>query len=88
MTAKSRLKRALQALSAWCQENFHRPIAEQHQRLTQKLTGHYAYDGVTGNFSRLQNFLEGARRIWRRRLSRRRRAGTIPWAEFLRLEKR
>ena len=31
--------------------------------------------------------LEGMRRIWRRKLSRRRRDGDVTWAQFLRLEK-
>jgi hypothetical protein len=87
-TAKGRLQRALQALSAWCRENFHRPIAEQHQVLSQKLRGHYGYYGIIGNLSSLQNFLEETRKIWRRGLSRRRRDGQISWLDFLRLEKR
>jgi RNA-directed DNA polymerase len=87
-TAKGRFKRALQALSAWCRENFHRPIEEQHRKLSQKLHGHYGYYGITGNFYSLQNFLEGTRKIWRRWLSRRRRDGQLSWSEFLRLEKR
>ena len=61
-TAKSRLKRAFQALSDWCRVNRHQPIAVQHQTLKQKLQGHYGYYGITGNFSSLQEFLEGARR--------------------------
>ena len=44
-TAKSRLKRALDALSAWCRENLHLPIGDQHQKLTQKLEGHYGTMG-------------------------------------------
>ena len=87
-TARSRLKRALQALSDWCRQNLHQPIADQHQKLKQKLQGHYAYYGITGNFPSLQEFLEGARKIWRKRLSRRRRDGEIPWSDFLRLERR
>src|SRR5271157_5666152 len=87
-TAKSRLKRALAALSEWCRENLHLPIREQHQKLTQKLRGHYGYYGIIGNFFSLQAFREGARGIWRRKLSRRRRDGDVTWAEFLRLEKR
>ena len=38
-TAKSRLKRALAALSEWCRKNLHLPIKEQHQKLTQKAAG-------------------------------------------------
>ena len=87
-TAKSRLKRTLQSLSDWCRQNLHQPIADQHRTLKQKLHGHYAYSGITGNFPSLQEFLEGARKIWRKRLSRRRRDGEIPWSDFLRLERR
>jgi RNA-directed DNA polymerase len=87
-TAKSRLKRAFQALSEWCRVNRHEPIAIQHQTLKQKLQGHYGYYGITGNLSSLQEFLEGAKEIWKRWLSRRRRAGVMTWPEFLRLERR
>ena len=87
-TAKSRLRRALVALKEWCRKHLHLPIKEQHQKLTQKLRGHYGYYGIIGNFFSLQEFREGARRIWRRKLSRRRRDGDVTWAQFLRLEKR
>ncbi len=87
-TAKSRLKRALQALSEWCRKHLHLPIGEQHQKLTQKLRGHYGYYGIIGNYSSLQSFRDAVRRIWRRKLSRRRRGGPMTWAKLLRLEKR
>jgi RNA-directed DNA polymerase len=87
-TANSRLKRALSALSEWCGKNLHDPIKEQHQKLVQKLRGHYGYYGIIGNFYSLLEFREGARSIWRRKLSRRRRDGEVTWAQFLRLEKR
>ena len=87
-TARSRLKRAFQALSEWCRENRHQPIPVQHQTLKQKLQGHYAYYGITGNFPSLQEFLEGARKIWKQWLSRRRRDGSLSWTDFLRLEQR
>ena len=86
-TAKGRLRRALDALSAWCRINRHEPIEHQHGKLKQKLQGHYGYYGITGNFASLQAFLEGARRIWRRWLSRRRRGGPLSWPDFLRLER-
>jgi len=87
-TARSRLKRALEALSSWCRENLHEPIEAQYQKLKQKLLGHYGYYGITGNFYSLQEFLDRARETWKRRLSRRSRDGEIPWSEFVRLEKR
>jgi len=87
-TAKSRLKRALAALSEWCRKHLHLPIKEQHQKLSQKLRGHYGYYGITGNSSSLKDFREEVRKIWRRWLSRRRRDGDVTWPEFYRLEKR
>ena len=45
------------ALSAWCRENLHLPIGDQHQKLTQKLEGHYGYYGIIGNYASLQKFV-------------------------------
>ncbi len=87
-TARSRLKRAFATLSEWCRKNRHQPIPVQHQTLKQKLQGHYGYYGIIGNFFSLQEFLEGARRIWKRWLSRRRRNGFMTWTEYSRLERR
>jgi hypothetical protein len=73
-TAKCRLRRALAALSEWCRKNLHLPIRVQHQKLKQKLQGHYGYYGIIGNYFSLEQFHEGVRWICRRRLSRRHRA--------------
>jgi group II intron reverse transcriptase/maturase len=85
-TAKGRLKRAFAALSAWCRGNLHCPIKEQHQKLVEKLRGHYGYYGIIGNIASLQRFLGGVRRIWQRCLSRRNRDRAMTWPAFLRLE--
>jgi len=87
-TAKNRLNRALTALSEWCRKNLHLSIREQHQKLTEKLRGHYGYYGIIGNFYSLLEFREEARGIWRRRLSRRRRGKPMTWSRFARLEER
>ena len=87
-TARSRLKRAFQALADWCRKHRHQPLPVQHQTLKQKLQGHYGYYGITGNFPSLLEFREGVRKLWQYWLSRRRRAGRMTWPEFLRLERR
>ena len=74
------------ALAAWCRENLHLPIGDQHQKLTQKLEGHYGYYGIIGNYASLQKFLGAARGIWKRWLSRRGRDKPLSWPEFVRLE--
>ena len=48
----------------------------------------YTFSRKVRNFYSLLESREGARKIWRRKLSRRRRDGVVSWSEFLRLEKR
>lgn len=84
-TSKSRLSRGLQAISQWCAKNRHRPVFEQQEKLNQKLRGHCAYYGITGNWRSLQRFREGLLRHWRRWLSRRSQRGYMSWAKFHRL---
>ena len=87
-TARSRLSRGLDSLSRWCRQNRHLPIADQHRTLCQKLVGHFAYYGITGNSVALSLFRHLATDIWRRWLSRQRRDGAIPWSEFTRFLER
>jgi RNA-directed DNA polymerase len=87
-TAKGRFRRTLQSLWEWCRVNLHQPIQEQYRKLSQKLKGHYAYYGITGNSDRLSAYLRGVRRAWKHWLSRRDNDGSMSWAEYQRLERR
>jgi RNA-directed DNA polymerase len=87
-TSKSRFRRGLQELSRWCRFNRHEKITTQHQKLSQKLQGHFAYYGITGNSSALGRFRSAATEIWRHWLSRRRRGRNMPWDRLHRLLKR
>jgi hypothetical protein len=84
-TAGSRLHRAIKAVARWCRLNRHRPVGEQHQALWQKLRGHFAYYGIIGNLAALLRFRYEVLRVWRKWLSRRRRAGRWTWERFNRL---
>src|SRR3954454_9961935 len=44
-TSRSRFRRGLASLSAWCRVNRHLAVAEQHRTLSQKRTGHFASYG-------------------------------------------
>jgi RNA-directed DNA polymerase len=81
-TAASRLQRALKKIAAWCRLNRHRPLGEQHQTLGQKLRGHFAYYGITGNSEGLRRFRDAVLRFWRHWLSRRRRGQPLSWDHF------
>ena len=81
-TAGSRLHRAIKVITRWCRLNRHRPIREQHQALWQKLRGHFTYYGIIGNLAALLRFRYEVLRVWRKWLSRRRRAGRWTWARL------
>ena len=87
-TAKSRFTRAVRTIAQWCRHNRHRPIPEQHQTLNQKLRGHYAYYGITGNVLSLQRFRATVKRLWWKWLSRRRSGNRVSWSWFARLQQR
>src|SRR5262249_1406003 len=78
-TAQDRLSRALTTIAQWCRLNRHQPLPEQHQTLSQKLRGHFAYFGITGNCFALARFREAAIHIWKKWLARRRRRGFLSW---------
>jgi RNA-directed DNA polymerase len=87
-TAANRLRRAIQTLAQWCRFNRHRPIPVQHQMLSQKLRGHFAYYGITGNSEGLRRFRDAVTGLWRKWLSRRAWASVLSWDHFTELLKR
>jgi RNA-directed DNA polymerase len=87
-TAGSRLQRAIRNIADWCRFNRHRPIPEQHRTLRQKLLGHFAYFGITGNVEALRRFRDAVAGLWRKWLSRRSRGAPFSWGHFNLLLKR
>jgi RNA-directed DNA polymerase len=64
--------------------NRHISLSEQQQKLNEKLRGHYAYYGVTGNSGALSRFLWEVERRWRKWLYRRSRTRSMNWTRFRR----
>ena len=87
-TAAKRLTRAVRSIAEWCRHNRHCPVCEQHATLSQKVRGHYAYYGITGNFRMLKAFLRAVQRTWRQWLNRRNRRRDMNWDRFARLLER
>ena len=87
-TASSRFRRAVTKIARWLRMHRHEPIAAQHQTLWQKLRGHFAYYGITGNYEGLSRFRYTVVRLWRKWLHRRKRRGFISWADFQRFLER
>ncbi len=87
-TAKDRLSRALRKVSDWCRETMHHRLPDQQRGLIQKLWGHYAYFGITGNAPALSRFRYETVQIWWKWLNRRSQRARMPWERFALLLKR
>jgi len=88
VTSTKRLTRSLSRIRAWLAQHRHDPIERQHEALSQKLRGHYAYFGKTGNALRLRSFYDEVRREWKKWLGRRSWRGALFWARFQQIERR
>lgn len=84
-TMKKRLARAIRSAREWCRLNRHNPIKEQYEKLVQKVRGHYAYYGITGNANSLAQFHCEVERSWRFWLDRRNSERSMTWAKYRRL---
>jgi RNA-directed DNA polymerase len=84
----SRFSRAIKKIAQWCRVHCHLPIRDQHRILSQKLRGHDAYYGITGNGRMLRRLRDPVERVWRRWLSRRKRGSSLSWTWFTVLLKR
>jgi group II intron reverse transcriptase/maturase len=87
-TAADRFSRAMRSIDSWCRDNRHLSIGGQQQKLNEKLRGHYAYYGVTGNSGALTRFLWEVQRCWRKWLYRRNRERSMNWDRLRRLLQR
>lgn len=81
-TARGRLSRAIMKVGDFLRRHAHWSVPEQHTILGQKLRGHYAYYGVTGNYACLAGFRSAVMWLWRKWLGRRNRLGPLAWPQF------
>jgi group II intron reverse transcriptase/maturase len=87
-TAKDRFSRTLRRIAEWCRMHRHDDVEAQHRVLAQKLRGHYAYYGVTGNNRALSRLWYETTKTWRKWLCRRSQKGFLTWDRMLRLLER
>jgi len=88
VTSRKRLTRSLSRIRAWLAQHRHDPIRAQHRALSQKLRGHYAYFGKTGNAPRIRSYYDAVRREWKKWLGRRSWHGALFWERFQQIEQR
>ena len=87
-TAGDRFGRALKRVTQWCRLRRHDSIQVQSKALAQKLRGHYAYYGITGNADAIGRFYFEVIGIWHKWLSRRSHRAYILWANMKRILER
>lgn len=81
-TAKGRFTRTLKTIKEWGWKNRHMALKEQQCKLNEKLRGHDAYYGVTGNFRKLNELRWQVAKLWRKWLARRNRSRGPNWQQF------
>jgi group II intron reverse transcriptase/maturase len=82
-TRRKGVKRFLRSLWQCCKINRHLPLKEQHKMLCLKLSGHYQYYGISGNYGVINKIYHYAKRYWQYWLSRRSHKGHINWGKFV-----
>lgn len=81
-TSSKKLREKLKEVNEWCKKHRHFPISYQYEKLCQKLKGHYAYYGITGNMRGMQRYLDKVKRIWKKWLCRRSWKNKLNWEKF------
>jgi len=81
-TDSKRLERAIKAVNVWCRENRQQSVQKQWEILKAKITGHYAYYGITLNSQRIKAFYYRVRRIWFKWLNRRGWKSNLTWERY------
>jgi RNA-directed DNA polymerase len=87
-TLVQRLRKKLQAVKDRRRRRMHWPIPQQGAWLQSVLLGHYRYDGVPRNGSRLKVVRETIMRYWCQTLRRRSQRHRMPWPRMYALAER
>lgn len=86
-TSRKKLKMKREAVKKWIWEHMHESIADTIEALNVKLTGHYRYYGIYGNYIGLQKYYKYVRQeLWK---SKRRRDQTywLTWKKYMNILK-
>lgn len=81
-TNKKRVNRAITAIGAFLKRNRTKQTKEIWDNLSLKLTGHYNYYGVSGNFEEIKRFYESTKALVFKWLNRRSWKKSFNWEEF------
>ena len=87
-TEKKRFVRGLKKIGNWMKYNRNRKrLKEIWESISQMLTGHYRYYGVSDNFRQMNNFLDEVKRLVFKWLNRRSQKSSLTWEGFVKYQK-
>jgi group II intron reverse transcriptase/maturase len=81
-TSKKRMKKAQQTMNKYLNQNRSAPLKELWGMTKMKLTGHYQYYGVSGNFESLMTFYCKTQSMLFKWLNRRSQKQSYNWEQF------
>ena len=81
-SSQKKLKTKRKAVKEWIKEHRIIPVDKIMRILNAKLTGHYAYYGINGNFDSIENFVDFAKITAYKWLNRRSQRKSIGWKKF------
>lgn len=84
-TRRASLRRAIKSIYDYCRSHRHQPVQVQHQALGRRVSGHYGYFGVSGNYRSLLLFARAVRDSWFKWLLRRSQRRHMNWERFARV---
>ncbi len=88
-TECKRLNRSIGKVKVWLQANRNRiPLKDIWKRISQMLTGHYGYYGVSGNYNKIKQFHYLVERLLFKWLNRRSQKRSCNWVQFSAYERR
>lgn len=82
-TEGKRLKKAVGKVKEWLRTNRNRMLLKDiWKRVSQMLTGHYSYYGVSGNFRKIKEYLHLVERLLFKWLNRRSQKKSFNWEQY------
>jgi RNA-directed DNA polymerase len=81
-TRRSRFTRALDSVNVYLRKTLREPVEVQWKGLCQRMRGHYAFYGITGNIKSLSRYRYEVGRRWWRSLNRRSGHAAKAWSWF------
>jgi len=84
-TSKKKLTSKYQIVKDWLRQNMHEKLSDTIKALNRKMRGHYAYYGISGNFTGIRDFYQYVKIALFKVSNRRSQRNSLTWDKYERL---